>query len=213
MTNPVAATPPPESLLGELRAPVGDEVSRPLSRTENSKTPHEVGDEVRKLVHRFGQTDERIRALLIETPHPGGDGERAQQENTSGLGESPTPCGAKFEDRQPVSGWIMGPSMGFDLLHTSILDANLLTKDLDLVLKPVLFSPLSKLRVQALRSPTLGQCQGGPGKGDDLDDRRADAPGPASGKWKGCRQGNWGHGAVSRKCARLKRWETAYPLY
>jgi hypothetical protein len=70
--------------------------------------------------------------------------------------------------------------MGFDLLDTSILDANLLTKELDLVLKPVLYSPLSKLRVQAFRGPALGQCQGGPGKGNDLDDRRADSTGPAS---------------------------------
>jgi hypothetical protein len=71
----------------------------------------------------------------------------------------------------------MGPSMGFDLLHTSILDANLLTKELDLLLLAIAFSPLSKLRVQALRSPTLGQCQGGPGKGDDLDDRRSNKTG------------------------------------
>src|ERR1044071_7958415 len=74
-------------------------------------------------------------------------------------GESPTSCGAKFEDRQPVSGWIMGPPMGFDLINTSILDANLLTKALDLLLLAIAFSPLSKLRVQALGSPALGQRQ------------------------------------------------------
>ena len=33
--------------------------------------------------------------------------------------------------------------------------------------------------------------QGGPGKGDDLDDRGADAAGPASGQGKGMGQDNW----------------------
>ena len=42
----------------------------------------------------------------------------------------------------------------------------------------------SEFAVHALRSPTLGQRQGGSGEGGDLDDRRAYAAGPASGKWK-----------------------------
>src|SRR5437867_12410719 len=37
--------------------------------------------------------------------------------------------------------------------------------------------------VHAPRRPTLGQRQGGSGEGDDMDDRRADSAGPASGQW------------------------------
>jgi hypothetical protein len=121
------------------------------------------------------------------------DGEWADQEDTSGLGESPTSCGAKFEDLESRGRRIKGRSVRLELLHAGILDTDLFAKELDLLLLAIPFSPLSKLRVQALRSPTLGQCQGGPGKGDDLDDRLADAPGPASGQREGSRQGNLGH--------------------
>ena len=38
-----------------------------------------------------------------------------------------------------------------------------------------------ELRVQAARRPALGQRHGGTGERDDLDERRADATGPASG--------------------------------
>src|SRR6266571_5341165 len=53
----------------------------PEGRTEEFETPHDVAYEVGKLVHRFRQADERVRALLIETPHPRGDGERGHQED------------------------------------------------------------------------------------------------------------------------------------
>src|SRR5215510_3094718 len=114
----------------------------PEGRAQSLETSYEIGDDVRKPVHRFGQTDKRVRTFLIETPHPRGDGEWADQENTSGLGESPTPCGAKFEDRQPVSGWIMGPSMGLDLFYPGILDADLFAQELDLLLLAIPLSPL-----------------------------------------------------------------------
>jgi len=180
-------------------------------RAQNLETPYEIGDEVREPVHRFGQADQGIRAFLLETPHPGSYGKRAQLEDAGGLSERPATGGTKFENRQPRGRRIMRPSVGLDMFHPGVLDADLLAQEQDLLPQPVLFSLLSKLRAHALRSPAMGQRQGGPSEGDDLDDGRADPPGPASGERKGCRQGNWGHGAVSRKCARLKRWETAYP--
>lgn len=51
--------------------------------------------------------------------------------------------------------------------------------------------------------------QGSPGKRDDLDDRRADATRPASGKRKRMGQGKWRHEPSPKKSAGLKRWETA----
>ena len=87
----------------------------------------------------------------------------------------------------------MGSSVGFELLHAGILDANLFSQELDLLLKPIIFCLSSELTVHALRRPTLGQRQGGSGQGNDLDDRRADATGPASGEREGMGQGNWGH--------------------
>jgi len=40
---------------------------------------------------------------------------------------------------------------------------------------------IQQMKIQA---PAVGQRQGGAGKGDDLDDRRADTTGPPSGQWK-----------------------------
>jgi len=74
----------------------------------------------------------------------------------------------------------MRAPVGCVLLHSGILDANLFSQELDLLPQPVLFSLLSKLTVHALGSPAVRQCQGGSGKGDDLDDRRSDSARPAS---------------------------------
>src|SRR4030095_12298806 len=106
----------------EVETSAGENLSElhfPEGGTEDLETPHEVRDEIGELVHGFGQTDQGIGAFLLETPHPGGDGEWADQEDSSGLGESPTTGNAKFEDSQPVSGWIIGPSMGLDLFHAA----------------------------------------------------------------------------------------------
>jgi len=153
----------------------------PEGRTESFQAPHDVANELGKAIDRFGQLDERIRTFLLETPHPGSDGERAHQEDSSRLGEGPATGGTKFEDCESRSRRIMGPSMRLQLFHSGILDANLFSQELDLLPQPVLFSLLTKLRVHALGGPALSQCQGGPGERDDLDDRRADPTGPSSG--------------------------------
>jgi hypothetical protein len=70
-------------------------------RTENLEAPHDVTDEVGKLVHRFGQTNQGVGSFLVETPHPGGDGERAHLKDPCRLGERPGSGGSQFEDRQP----------------------------------------------------------------------------------------------------------------
>jgi hypothetical protein len=151
------------------------------SRTENLESLDEVSDEIGEPVHWLRLADECVRPLLIETAHPGSDGERAHQEDASGLGEGPAADGTKFENGQSGSRGVMGSPVRLNLLHSGVLDANLFAQELDFLAKPVLFSPSSKLRVHALRRPALGQCQGSSRKGDDLDDRRPDAAGPASG--------------------------------
>ena len=170
----------------EVETSAGENLSElhfPEGGTEDLETPHEVGDEIGELVHWFGQADQGIGAFLLETPHPGGYGERAHQKDACGLGKVPAPRGRKFENRLALRRGIMGASVRLELLHAGILYADLLAKELDFLLQAIPFSPLSELRVHALRSPVLGQRQGGPGKGDDLDDSRADTTEPAS--WQG----------------------------
>src|SRR5713101_8287592 len=102
-------------------------------RAEDPETLHEVADELRELVHRLGQADERIRPLLIETPHPRSDGERSHQEDPGGLDGRPAACGTKLEDCQPRYGWIMGSSVCFELLHAGVLYSDLFAQELDLL--------------------------------------------------------------------------------
>ena len=73
---------------------------------------------------RLRQTDECIGPLLIQTPHPGRDGEWSYQEDPGGLGKRPAASGAKLKDRQSLGGRIMGTPVGLELLHAGILDAN-----------------------------------------------------------------------------------------
>jgi hypothetical protein len=73
-----------------------------------------------------------------------------------------------------------------DLFHAGVLDVNLFSQKLDLLLEPVLFGLLSELGIHALGCPTPSQRQRGPGKGDDVDDRRADTSRPASGRGRKC---------------------------
>ena len=105
----------------------------------------------------------------------------ASPQDPGGLDERPAACGTKLQDRQALNGWIMGTPVGLELLHAGILDANFFSNQLDFLLKAVPLSSPAELTVHALRRPTLGQRQGGLGERDDLNDRRADATGPASG--------------------------------
>ena len=127
---------------------------------------HQVADELGKAIDRFGQLDERVGPLLIEPCHPGGDCERAHLKDPRRLGERPATDGAKLENGQSRCLGVVGSSVGLDLLHSGVLDASLFPQELNLLPKPVLFSPLSKLGVHALGSPTPSQRQGGPGKGE-----------------------------------------------
>jgi len=71
----------------------------------------------------------------------------------------------------------MRESVGLELLHAGILDADLLTEQPDFLVQAVPLSSPPELAVHALRSPTLGQRQGGSGEGDDPDYRRVHAAG------------------------------------
>jgi hypothetical protein len=82
----------------------------------------------------------------------------------------------------------MGATVSFDVLHSGILDTDLFAKELNFLLEPVAFDLPLELRVYALGSPALRQCQGGPGKGDDLDYCITGTTGPASGQRKRTRR-------------------------
>ena len=74
----------------------------------------------------------------------------------------------QLEDRQPRRRRIVGPLLGFDLLHAGVLDADLLTQERDFVPEPLDLGPEPEARVEALGGPTEGGGQGEIGKGDGV---------------------------------------------
>jgi len=104
------------------------------NRTEDLETPHEVTDEVGEPIHRFGQTDKRIGPFFIEAPHPGRNRERSYEKDPGGLSKGPTASCPKLENLQPRRRRIVGASVGFDLLHSGILDTDLLAEQLDFLM-------------------------------------------------------------------------------
>ena len=93
---------------------------------EHLQAAHEVDDEFRELVDGLGNLDESVRSLLVEPPHPGRDGGGSEKEVCCGLSLRPGSGGAKFEDREPFDRRVVGPTVGRDLVHASVLDALLL---------------------------------------------------------------------------------------
>ncbi len=91
----------------------------------------------------------------------------------------------------------MGPSLGLDLLHASILDADLFAQQLNFTLEPLEFRPEAEAGIEALSGPAEGGGQGEFCERDGLHGRRADATGPASGKRK--RTCDTGHGQPPRE--------------
>jgi hypothetical protein len=118
---------------------------RPEGGAEELEAFHEVSDELGKAIDRFGQLDECIRPFLVEPRRPRGNREWAHLKDSRRLGERPTANGAELEDGQSRRRRVVGSSVRLDLLHASILDADLLAQQLDLLSKPVLFGLLSKL--------------------------------------------------------------------
>jgi hypothetical protein len=166
----------------------------PHRGAKNLEAPQEIADEVRKPVHGLGQAEERVRSFLVEAPHPGGDGERGHEESPGRLGRRPATLCMKLENCQSRRGWIMGTFLGVDLLPAGILDAAFFSQQENLLLQAVGFGLAPELGVHAIGGPASGQRQKSAGKGDDLDDRRADTTGPGAGQGKEARRWDAGHG-------------------
>jgi hypothetical protein len=61
------------------------DVARSHPRTQHLQAASEIADELREPVHRLGDLDERVRALVVEAVCPRGNGERGDEELPSGL--------------------------------------------------------------------------------------------------------------------------------
>jgi len=103
-------------------------------------------------------------------------------------------CLPKFEDGQARRGWIIGPSVGLDLLHAGVLDTDLFAQKGDLPVEPFELCLDAEPWIEAVSGPGEGPGQGEIGEGDGVHRRRADASGPVAGLWKGRLECDSGHG-------------------
>lgn len=132
--------------------------------TEDLEAPDNVADELGEPVHRLVQRKESMGPLLVEARGPGGDGEGGDQEGPGGLSEGPGSRGPQFQDGEALGRGIVGPFLGFEVLHAGVLDADRLAQEPNLLLQAVQFRPSAERGVQAAGDPAPGGSQGSPGE-------------------------------------------------
>jgi hypothetical protein len=166
------------------------------ARAEDSQPPHEIADEIGKPVHGHRQSEERVGPFLFQPARPRGDGEGTHEKSSGGLGEGPAAGCAEFDDRQPGRGWIIGASVGLDLFHAGVLDANLLAQERDLTSKPFEFGLKAESGIKAVSGPAERLGESEIGQGDGMHRRGANVAGPASGQGKGTGPSGIGYGGL-----------------
>jgi hypothetical protein len=151
------------------------------SGAEHLQASDEVAHEVREPIHRLVELDEGVRALIVQAFRPRRHGERGHQKPASGLGQRPAPCGSKFEDREPLDRWVVGPPLRRDALHPGVLDSNLLVEEGDLGPKAVILGLEPNPSVEVVLGLAAGDGEDDVRHRDGVDDRRSDAAWPALG--------------------------------
>ena len=111
------------------------------------------------------------RSVLVEPDHPGGDGRLRDEESLGGLRCRPAPSGAELEDREALHRRVVRTAMRRDALHASVLDAQLLAEQGQLV-----------LQADGGGDAVGGREQGDPGQGEGVEDGGTGAMGPAGRK-------------------------------
>ena len=147
---------------------------------ERLQPADDVRNEVGETVYGFGESHERVGSLVVESVHPGRDGERGDEEPSSGLSQRPTSGGAQFEDREPVGRGVMRSALGGDTLHPDVLDSQLLLKQRDLAPESIVLGLEPDTGVEVVLGAAAGHGEDDVGQRDRLNRGRADAAGPTS---------------------------------
>lgn len=125
---------------GEVQACAGqglDDFSLAHRRAKELQSPHDVPDELRELVDRLAELDQRTAVRLVGAAHPVGDGRSGHQKTPCGLGERPAAHRAKLQDGHPLDRRVMGPSVGRHVGHSRILDPQFLAQQRQLRFQPL----------------------------------------------------------------------------
>jgi hypothetical protein len=98
----------------------------PQHGAENLQPLDEVANVVGELVDGQGSLHEGLGSCLVDSPNPGTDRIRSDQEGPGGLFQRPGSGGSEFEDGHSLGGRIVRPPGGSHLVHPGVLDPKLL---------------------------------------------------------------------------------------
>ena len=140
------------------------------ARTEHLQSSHDVAHEVRELVDRLAELDERSGSFLIDSPEPGRDGGWLDKEGLGGLGLRPSVSCLELEDGHAIRRAVVRPMMRMDLGHARILDANLFPEQIEILAETLILAGESDAGIDAVRSPSPGAGDGIVSKRNDVDD-------------------------------------------
>ena len=148
-------------------------------RAQGLESLDDVPDEVRESVEWLSELDEGGISLLVDPLQPRGDGCRPDEEGLGGLGKRPSADGLEFKDGHAFGGRIVWPSARIELGHASVLDADLLAKEFDLLLEPVALGRKAYTGIDAVAGPATGARNGVVRQRDDVNDGGLDVLCPA----------------------------------
>jgi|TARA_B100001964_G_scaffold39812_1_gene43539 hypothetical protein len=129
-------------------------------RAERLESLDDIADEVRELVDGLSESDQGCVPGLVDSLQPGGYGCWFYEEDLGGLGERPCPSGFEFEDGHSFDRGVVWSAVRIDLGHASVLDAEFLTEQLDLLIESVVFGGKAYSSVGAVGGPAPGASDG-----------------------------------------------------
>ena len=97
--------------------------------TENPQAMNEIGDKLGKPIDGLSNLDERVRAFVVETVRPRGDGQWRDEEPPSGFCLRPASRGAQFEDRETFDRRVVWPALRRYAFHPRVLDSEFFTQE------------------------------------------------------------------------------------
>jgi hypothetical protein len=150
--------------------------------TENPQPMNEVGYKFGKPIDGLSNLDEGVRAFVVETVRPRGNGQWRDEEPPSGFCLRPASRRTQLQNRKPLDRWIVRSALRRDSFHPRVLDSELFTQERNLAI------PLVELGLEP--DPHVEMARGpGPREGereirhrDGIHDGGADAAGPVSGQ-------------------------------
>ena len=147
----------------------------------------DVAHEVRELVDRLANLDERIWAILVDALQPGGYGRWFDEKSACRLCQRPASRRFELEDGHSFGGRVVWTSPWIDPGNSGVLDADLLADEGDFLPEPIVLGGQPDPSVDAVGRPAAGCYDSVVGQGNDVDDGGSDAVGPAGGQWDICR--------------------------